>query len=397
MLPQATITSLPLAFKMVKEMNALSTQEWAGDYRAAARDALARILKERMATAVDQSLADAEKRGQYDRKNGHYTRWLLTELGNIELAIPRTRIYTPKHIIAAYVRRAPQVDKMILSCFLLGLSTRKVSESLLPVLGQPVSPSSVSRVAKSLDEVVAAFHARPLHNIYRALIFDGVVLSRRTGAGAVKRPALVAMGIRHGGEKEVIDFRMARSESAAEWETFLNDLYRRGLTGDGVKIVCADGGKGMLAALKIAYPSIPVQRCWAHKLRNILDNVRKRDREKAKRGLRLIYGASNAVEAKSAARRWADRWEEAYPLAVKCLRNDLDDLLSFYMFKDEDWRKAVRTTNAIERRFREVRRRTRPMGAFSDRTSIERILFAVFMYENKTQGTFTPFSLTQNS
>ncbi|MBI5562075.1 MAG: transposase, partial [Deltaproteobacteria bacterium] len=83
--------------------------------------------------------------------------------------------------------------------------------------------------------------------------------------------------------------------------------------------------------------------------------------------------------------------------AVKCLRDDIDDLLAFFKFKDEDWRKATRTTNAIERRFREVRRRTRPMGAFSGKTSIERILFAVFTYENKKQGTAAPFLVTQNT
>jgi transposase-like protein len=397
MLPQATITSVTEAYQIVKEMGVTMEGQWDGDYRAAARLALRDILQGRMKTAVDYHLAQMEARGEYDRRNGYYARWLLTELGNIELSIPRTRNFAPKHILAAYARRAPQVDAMILSCFLLGISTRKISESLLPVLGQPVSASAVSSVARVLDKAVEAFHRRPLANMYKALVFDGVVLSRKTGAGAIRKPALVALGIRHDEKKEVIDFRLAASESAAEWETFLNDLYRRGLTGDGVKIVCADGGKGMLAALKIAYPSIPVQRCWAHKMRNILDKVRKKDREKAKRGLRLIYEAKNAAEARSAARRWADRWEEAYPLAVKCLRNDMDDLLNFFMFGDNQWRKAVRTTNAIERRFREVRRRTRPMGVFSNRTSMERILFAVFMHENKKQGTFTPFSLTQNS
>jgi len=98
-----------------------------------------------------------------------------------------------------------------------------------------------------------------------------------------------------------------------------------------------------------------------------------------------------------AAQVFADKWERIYPKAVLCLRKDIDDLLTFFRFKEEPVRKAVRTTNAIERRFREVRRRTRPMGVFSDRTSMERILYAVFTYENKKEGTNTPFLLTHNN
>ena len=117
--------------------------------------------------------------------------------------------------------RARELYRMILSCFVLGLSTRKVGQALLPILGRPISPATVSEVAKQLDTVVAAFHARPLKERYRVLMLDGVVLSRKTGAGAVRRPVLVALGIRSDGRKEVIDFRLAQSESAAEWEHFL--------------------------------------------------------------------------------------------------------------------------------------------------------------------------------
>ena len=228
-------------------------------------------------------------------------------------------------------------------------------------------------------------------------MLDGVVLARKTGAGAFKRPVLVALGIRADGRKEIIDFRLAAGESAAAWERFLSDLYRRGLTGDGIEMICADGGQGLIVALPTVYPGIPLQRCWAHKIRNILDKVRKPDRDAVKTGLHAIMNAPNRPKALSAARRFADAWEETYPKAVACLRNDLDDLLTCFRYPPLDERKQVRTTNAIERRFREVRRRTRPIGTFQDRTSMDRILFPVFSYENKSQGASSPFSLTHNS
>ena len=394
-MPQAvTIRSLPKAFELVKDMQAQGL-EWGEGYRSLGRDAIAAIVQGQMAQAVDEHLDRMATLDEADRRNGFYARHLLTELGDIELAVPRTRRFAPITVVRAYARRPEQVDRMILSCFVLGLSVRKVGEALLPILGRPVSPTTVSTVAKQLDAVVAAFHARPLKDRYRVLMLDGVVLARRTGAGAIRRPVLVALGLRPDGKKEVIDFRLAQSESAAEWERFLGDLIRRGLTGDALEMICVDGGPGLLAALPTAYPGIPVQRCWAHKIRNVLDKVRAADRDAVKRDLHAVMNAKTVPQARSAARRFADRWETPYPKAVACLRNDLDELLTCWLYKSLAERKRVRTTNAIERRFREVRRRTRPMGVFSDRTSMDRILFAVFNHENRNQGLSTPLLLTQ--
>jgi transposase-like protein len=342
-------------------------------------------------------LADLAARGEVDRRNGSFRRGLLTALGAIELAVPRSRTMSAVEVVQRDARRERAVDRVILACFVFGLSTRKVGEALLPLLGERVSPATVSRVARVLDQAVAAFHRRPLPPRYRVLILDGVVLSRRTGAGAIQRPVLVALGLTATGRKEILDFRLAPGESQIAWEAFLDDLHRRGLTGAGLELIVSDGGKGLLAALPLLYPGIPVQRCWAHKTRNVLDRLRRADREAARRDLHRISHAVDRVAARRAARRFADRWEARYPAAVRCLRQDLDSLLEFLRFPDEDWRAATRTTNAIERRFREVKRRTRPMGVFSDRTSIERILFAVFTYENQKEGTSAPFLLTQNS
>ena len=389
----ATIRSLPRALAMVKAMQA-DGLEWGEGYRPLGRQALAEIIQAQMAAAVDARLDRLAMADAPDRRNGTYRRHLLTELGDIELAVPRTRRYCPTEVLRAYSRRAGEIDRMILAGFVLGLSTRKVGETLLALLGRKVSATTVSQVAKTLDGAVTAFHRRPLKDTYKVLMLDGVVLARKTGAGAIRRPVLVALGLRPDGKKEIIDFRLAKSESAAEWEAFLSDLLRRGLTGERLDMVCVDGGQGLLAALPTAFPGLPVQRCWAHKIRNVLDKVRAADRDAVKRGLHAIMNASNAPAARHAARRLADRFDHVSPAAVACLRGDLDELLTCFRYKTLEQRKAVRTTNAIERRFREVRRRTRPMGTFQDRTSMDRILFAVFTHENKSQGISAPFLLT---
>jgi len=392
----ATIESLPLAFEVVKAMRA-DGLEWGEGYRPLSRKALAEIIENELASACDRWLEGLGEEETADRRNGYYRRHLLSELGDIELSVPRTRRYCPSEVLRAYARRAAEIDRAILAGFVLGLSTRKVGEVLLALLGRPVSATTVSAVAKTLDAAVAAFHRRPLKDIYKVLMLDGVVLSRKTGAGALKRPVLVALGLRPDGKKEVIDFRLAASESAAEWEAFLTDLYKRGLTAEGLDMICVDGGSGLLAALPLVHDKIPVQRCWAHKIRNVLDKVKAANRDAVKADLRAIMNADNRPKARSAARRFAEQWQDVCPAAVACLRNDLDELLTCFRYKTREERKTVRTTNAIERRFREVRRRTRPMGVFQDKTSMDRILFAVFTHENKMQGISAPFLLTHNN
>jgi putative transposase len=393
----ATVRSLRSACRIIKRLMNCERQGWE-DYRSSGQEALRQILEDRMQGQLQKIPAVEVAEGIRDRRNGKYRRHLLTGMRDIELSVPRTRQFSALRVVQAYARRSPDVDRTVLASFILGLSTRQVAEALLPILGERVSASTVSRVSRTLDEAVAAFHRRPLVNRYRLLQFDGVVLSRKTGVGAQKRPVLVVLGILPNGRKEVIDFLLAPAESQVAREGFLNDLYRRGLTGEGVEQITIDGGAGLIAALSVVHPRVPVQRCWAHKVRNILDKVREADAPAVKKELRRIYEAPHRGKAIVQALRFGAHWEIPHPAAARCLMKDLDELLAFFVFEDPEWRRKARTTNAIERRFREVRRRTRPMGVFSDRTSIERILFAVFSHENRNQGTASPFPLlTQNS
>ncbi len=146
----ATTKSLPGAFRMMKAMQAHGI-EWAEDYRRAGALALKAVLEERMAGAVDRHLDEMERLDVADRRNGSYRRWLMTELGEIELCVPRTRAFSALSVVRAYARRAPHIDRMILACFVLGLSTRKVAIALLPILGRRISAGTLSRVAKTPD------------------------------------------------------------------------------------------------------------------------------------------------------------------------------------------------------------------------------------------------------
>jgi transposase-like protein len=351
-----------------------------------------------MHNSIDAYLSQVREQGLVDRRNGAYCRHLLTEVGDLELQIPRTRTTSAISVLKRFARRVFPVERIILLTFLLGLSTRKVGQALLPILGEPISPSTVSEIAKQLDHSVEAYHQRKLSDIYEVLLLDGLVLKRKTGFGTQKRTVLVALGIRPDHKKEVIDFRQVRSESQGACEGFLNSLYQRGLQGQNLKLIVVDGGTGLDAALALVYGHVPVQRCWAHKTRNILNYVKRADQKAVKKALQRISHAQTLRQAQQAAHRFVKRWQTQYPKATGCLTQNLPELLAFLRITTSLPHSALRTTNAIERRFREVRRRTRPMGVFSDHTSIDRIMLSVFTFENLKQKTSTPFLLlTQNS
>jgi transposase-like protein len=170
--------------RALKEVNAF---EWEGDYRFAARNKLKEILEGRLETEVEQHLGREpyerrQPRDKEDYRNGSYLRHFLTELGDVTVKIPRTRKGFLSKVLEAYKRRSRSVNQLILACFVLGMSTRKVSTALLSVLGERVSAATVSEVAKSLDEAVQGYHKRRLEDGYRFLFFDGVVLKQRGAA-----------------------------------------------------------------------------------------------------------------------------------------------------------------------------------------------------------------------
>ena len=402
--------------RALREINAF---EWEGDYRGEARNRLKELLEERMDEELGQYLGRAkyERKGEgdpEDYRNGSYLRHLLTEIGDLVLRVRRTRKGFISRVLEAYKRRSQTVDQLIMACFVLGMSTRKVSTALFSLLGERVSASTVSEVAKKLDHAVRRYHERKLGDGYRFLFFDGVVLKQKGAAKVQKKVILCAYGITWEGKKEMIDFLLAASESQNAWEGFLRDLYGRGLEGKRCDLITTDGGNGLRNALEVVYPRIPRQHCWAHKTRNVLDKAKKTDWEKVKKDLHRISHAKNRQAATQAFWSFCQKYRKAYPGAVKSLESEIEDLLSFYQVKLSAkerqglnakevqkaqmalWKK-IRTTNLIERAFKEVKRRTRPMGIFGNRSSIERILYAVFHHYNSKGQEVPSFLFTQRA
>jgi len=317
-----------------------------------------------------------------DYRNGYWRRWIILKDGRLEIKMPRIRGggYDSK-IIPRYRQRVEEVDAALLKIFLYGASTRLTGEALRPLLGEGVSAQTISNIARSLDEEVEKYHKRKVEDRYLYLFLDGIVLKSRTGFGSKNKTVLVAYGITVQGRREMIDFMVTSYESERRWEGFLNNLYNRGLTGDALGLIITDGNAGLENAVEYVYPQVKRQRCWAHKLRNVSNYLRKRDQDICIKEARAIYNARSRQEAIDEYKRWAKKWRAVCPKAVKCIEKDLEELLNFY-YCPKEIRIKVRTTNVIERAFREVRRRTRPMSCFNNTQSIQRIVYAVLNHLN---------------
>jgi putative transposase len=322
--------------------------------------------------------------GRPDMRNGYYERDLETVFGLLEdLRIPRTRKGTfETKLFAKYQRRQKQVASLIREMFVRGVSTRRIGEVLTPLLGIEPSAATVSRIAKSLDAEVAKYRKKQLSDDFIYLFLDGVTMKVKEAPKAVKKLVLCAYGVTAEGRRELIAFSLAKSESESCWEAFLKDLSDRGLEGKNLKLICTDGGAGMIRAADLVYYGVPRQRCWAHKGRNVAGKLRRTNQEECLSGMKRIYCQKNRTAAIKVYREWEARWEAEEPEAVACLAKDLEELLTFYLMPEAHWKK-VRTTNLIERIFREVRRRTRPMSSFANSASCARVIFAVFDGFNK--------------
>jgi putative transposase len=232
--------------------------------------------------------------------------------------------------------------------------------------GEPVSPQTVSRLSRDLDEAVRQFHQARLQDEWAYLFLDGVSLRMRRPSGRQRVHMLVAYGVRGDGTRQLLSFMRSKGESQSAWEGRLEDLYRRGLKGEELLLIVTDGCPGLAAAIETVYPRALHQGCWVHKMRNILEKVRRRDHDAVKADAQAIYRAESRRQAEAAFRAFRRRWQPLYGAMVRQLERDLPELLSFFSFPRHLWRK-LRTTNIIERCFVEVRRRTRPHGVLCKR------------------------------
>lgn len=351
-----------------------------------AREGARLLLK----VALEEEVTGFLDRGRYERRavpdgyrNGYRQRKVGCGSGEVEVDLPKvvdsSRPFR-RQVLEAWRRRSETLLDVIPALYVEGLSTRDFKRALRPLWGSSgLSKSSISRANRALKESFKSWRSRDLSEeeiIY--LFLDGYYLGVR-GNSRQKEGILVAHGVRRDGSRVLLAVHLGGRESAISWKTLLHDLDDRGLKRP--LLVITDGNPGLIRALAEVWSDVPRQRCTKHRTANILARVPKKRQEEVKKALHKIFHAACLDDALAAARLFHDRYKKEFPTAVSLLADRLADCLTFYRFPEAHW-KRIRTSNVLERAFKEVRRRTDVVGRFPDEMSALAMVFSV-LEENR--------------
>ncbi len=309
-------------------------------------------------------------------RNGSYTRDLVTPTGRIEdLNVPRDRAGAfHTQVFERYGRYEPEVAEALTDMFGSFTSTHHVGKVAEKLLGVAPSASAVSRLNQALTEQYEAWRERPLLAHYRIIYLDGIHFTVRHGTQTDATMILTALGVDLEGSREVLAFRACAEEDKDGWSCLLQDLRTRGVS--HIDLIVTDGHDGLLAAVSSLFPATPRQRCLVHKQRNVMNAIPKREQQEVAAELTGIFKQEQKEDAMLNLTAFKAKYRLRYPEAVRSLNEDEEHLLTFYAFPAVMHR-YIRSTNAIESLFSNVRRRTDPIDTFTTETSCLTIVWAV--------------------
>ena len=351
---------------------------------------LLRAMVQEMAEALMGAEADALCGAGYgerspervNRRNGYRERDWDTRVGSIELAVPKLRegSYFPDWLLQPRRRAEQAFVSVIADAYLAGVSTRRV-EKLVQQLGvERMSKSQVSRLAKSLDQIVEDFRTRPLDSgPYAYVTFDALQVKCREGGRTVNVCVVHAVGVNRDGFRESLGLDVVTSEDGAAWLAFLRSLVARGL--NGVRLVTSDAHPGLVDAIAATLPGAAWQRCRTHAMRNLLTRVPKSAQSFVATMVRTIFAQPDADTVHQQYRRIVDQLQTRFPEAAALLEEAAADLLAFTAFPKEHWRQLW-SNNSLERLNKEIRRRTDVVGIFPNRAAVIRLVGAVLAEQN---------------
>ena len=335
--------------------------------------------------AVEAELATylSEHAGEYDAagrrcivRNGYLPgRTLLTGLGEVPIRVPKTRDrggrgrHFTSALLPPYIKRTASVESVLPWLYLKGVSTGDMSAALAALLGeqaQGLSAATVSRLKRVWEDEYRVWRTRDLgRQRYVYVWVDGIHFNVR--GDEARQCLLVMIGVDEWGRKALLAVEDGYRESQQSWRELLVDLQSRGFTPPALAV--GDGALGFWAALAEVSPTTRTQRCWVHKMANVLNKLPKGVQAKAKQGLQAIWMAESRAAALKAFDRFIRTYEDKYPKATACLDADRETLLAFYDFPAAHWQ-SIRTTNPIESTFATVRLRTARTRGCVSRTSL---------------------------
>jgi len=374
------------------------------DCQVVAVEAIRNLLERTMEGALKERIAKhVEKHGAgSDRRNGSYERTLVTSVGWLaSMRVPRGRVCSVADVvIGKYRRRQPEFDAAVIRSFLLGHSTRKSKRFFEGFLSQTgVSATTVSRILSELDERCRAWRRRPLEKPYAYLWLDGKCAKIHN---ATKRPysVLWAYGACEDGHRELLGFQIHYSEGTAQWESVLIELMDRGLEPKKLKLVIRDENSGCEQAVLSLFGDVKQQSCAVHLERNLGNIVGRLNKGEFQNQVGEIFKQNRLSAARTMLSEVLESWEATEPEACIYLRANVDKSLVFYSVADSLlWRTHLKSTNMLERFFRELKRFEKGRQfRYADNSSCERFYYAfASMYNEEHPKMPKPAKVKTNS
>jgi putative transposase len=352
--------------------------------RQRARLMIDAIVEEELEQALGAAPSVRSEETRTGYRHGTRERTLTTSLGPTTFAMPRARLVTAagtteewrSALVPRYQRRSAQVDEAMLGVYLSGTNTRRIKGALAPLLrGGPLSKDAVSRLVGRLADDFETWRQRDLAaDGIQYLMLDGWYPKVRIGKRRVRVPVLVTLGVRADGDRVILDVRLVGDESTAAWRDVIHSLVARQIGVPTLAVI--DGNPGLAAALREQWPTLAIQRCTTHKLRNLEAKAPAGLREElAEEYRRMIYADSRAA-VDQARGRFLKKWRLRCPAVIECLDEAGEDLFTFLRFPPSQW-KALRTTNALERINEEFRRRTKTQASLPGQDAVLFLLFGL--------------------
>lgn len=311
-------------------------------------------------------------------RNGYYRRTLKTEYGELHLRIPRDRLGDfEQQTVPPYKQSSAYLEETIIQLYRKGITTREIADLIERMYGQHYSPTTVSNLAKLLDQDVQAFHQRQVKPKYVAVYCDATFLNvRRDKVG--KEALHMLIGIDAEGYKEVLDYALYPTESCLNYKEMLLDLKTRGL--EQVLLFISDGLVGLPDTVTDVFPKAQHQSCWTHLQRNVSRRVRAKDKAEVAQAVKRIYQAENRPEAEARLEAFCEAWRKRYPRVISLFEGKTN-LFSFYSFP-ESIRRALYTNNLAESLNKRLKRITKTKEQFPNEDALERTVCSSFLEYN---------------
>ncbi len=331
-------------------------------------------LEEKLGYEKSERMSEAGEDGMSKNyRNGYSKKTVKTQLGEVDVRIPRDRKgeYEPQ-IIGKYDRNADGMEEKIVGLYACGMSQRDIAEQIKALYDVEISPELVSKISEKIMPEVTAWQNRPLEPVYPFVFLDAIHYKVRENHQYVTKAAYVVLGINTDGAKDILGIWIGQHESAKFWASVLNDLKSRGVK--DVFLFCVDGLNGFREAIEAAYPKAQLQRCIIHQIRSSTRYVSWKDIKTLMSDLKRVYQAVTEEEALANLLTFKDAWSKQYPSCVKSWEDNWDILSTFFAYPPEI-RKIIYTTNIIEGLHRQFRKITKNKPSFTNDDSLRKILY----------------------